>query len=70
MKKFENQLFFRKENTIAIAPGFTLSEGIMRNEVQLKHFREISAKARTLVRDEQPKDLVGAAIFLQGRIPV
>jgi NAD(P)-dependent dehydrogenase (short-subunit alcohol dehydrogenase family) len=50
----------------AIAPGFTLSDGIMANEVQLKHFREISAKVRTLVRDQYPADLVGAVKFFAG----
>jgi len=50
----------------AIAPGFTLSDGVMANEVQLKHFREVSAKARTLVRDQYPADLVGAAKFFAG----
>jgi NAD(P)-dependent dehydrogenase (short-subunit alcohol dehydrogenase family) len=47
----------------AIAPGFTLSTGVMANEIQLKHFREVSAKARTLVRDQYPEDLVGAVKF-------
>ena len=47
----------------AIAPGFTLSAGVLANETQLKHFREVSAKARTLVRDEHPEDLVGAVKF-------
>lgn len=50
----------------AIAPGFTLSDGVMANEVQLKHFREISAKVRTLVRDQYPADLVGAVKFFAG----
>jgi NAD(P)-dependent dehydrogenase (short-subunit alcohol dehydrogenase family) len=50
----------------AIAPGFTLSDGVMANEVQMKHFREISAKARTLVRDQHPEDLVGAVKFFAG----
>lgn len=50
----------------AIAPGFTLSDGVMANEIQLKHFREISAKVRTLVRDQYPADLVGAVKFFAG----
>jgi NAD(P)-dependent dehydrogenase (short-subunit alcohol dehydrogenase family) len=50
----------------AIAPGFTLSDGVMASDVQLKHFREVSAKARTLVRDEYPQDLVGAVKFFAG----
>jgi NAD(P)-dependent dehydrogenase (short-subunit alcohol dehydrogenase family) len=50
----------------AIAPGFTLSDGIMTNEIQMKHFREVSAKARTLVRDQHPSDLVGSVKFFAG----
>ena len=50
----------------AIAPGFTLSDGVMASEIQLKHFREVSAKARTLVRDQYPQDLVGAVKFFSG----
>lgn len=50
----------------AIAPGFTLSDGVLANEVQLKRFREIVAKARTLARDQNPEDVVGAARFFSG----
>lgn len=50
----------------AIAPGFTLSDGVMTNEVQLKHFREISAQVRVIQRDEHPSDLVGATKFFAG----
>jgi NAD(P)-dependent dehydrogenase (short-subunit alcohol dehydrogenase family) len=38
----------------------------MASEIQLKHFREVSAKARTLVRDQYPQDLVGAVKFFAG----
>ncbi len=57
-----------KDNILvnAIAPGFTLSDGVMENDVQLKHFREISAQARVIQRDQHPADLVGAAKFLSG----
>lgn len=57
-----------KDNILvnAIAPGFTLSDGVMANEVQLKHFREISAQVRVIQRDQHPADLVGAAKFLAG----
>lgn len=57
-----------KDNILvnAIAPGFTLSDGVMENEVQLKHFREISAQTRVIQRDQHPADLVGAAKFFSG----
>ncbi|MBP1717541.1 MAG: family oxidoreductase [Deltaproteobacteria bacterium] len=50
----------------AIAPGFTLSDGILKNETQMKHFREVSVKVRCLQRDQTPQDLVGAVVFLAG----
>jgi NAD(P)-dependent dehydrogenase (short-subunit alcohol dehydrogenase family) len=47
----------------AIAPGFTLSDGVMANPVQVEQLQEVSAKARVLVRDEYPEDIVGAVLF-------
>lgn len=57
-----------KDNILvnSIAPGFTLSDGIMASEIQLKHFREISAQVRVLQRDQHPADLVGAVKFFAG----
>ena len=46
-----------------IAPGFTLSDGVMANPVQLEKLKEISLQARTLQRDQLPADLVGAAVY-------
>jgi NAD(P)-dependent dehydrogenase (short-subunit alcohol dehydrogenase family) len=46
-----------------IAPGFTLSDGVMANPVQLEKLQEISLRARTLQRDQLPSDLVGAAVY-------
>ena len=50
----------------AIAPGFTLSDGVLGSEAHLKQFRESVVKARSLMRDQQPEDLVGAVRFLAG----
>lgn len=50
----------------AIAPSFTLSEGILRNEVQMKQFREMVIRTRALARDQYPEDLVGAVKFFAG----
>ena len=57
-----------KDNILvnAIAPGFTLSDGVLKNEIQLEKFREISKQARSLNRDQHPDDLVGAAKFFAG----
>jgi NAD(P)-dependent dehydrogenase (short-subunit alcohol dehydrogenase family) len=49
-----------------IAPGFTLSDGVMANQTQLQQLREISAQARVLVRDQYPEDIVGAVLFFAG----
>ncbi len=46
-----------------IAPGFTLSDGVMANPVQLDKLKKISLQARTLQRDQVPSDLVGAAVY-------
>ena len=46
-----------------IAPGFTLSDGVMANPVQLEKLKDISLQARTLQRDQVPADLVGAAVY-------
>jgi NAD(P)-dependent dehydrogenase (short-subunit alcohol dehydrogenase family) len=46
-----------------IAPGFTLSDGVMANPVQLEKLKEISLQARVIQRDQVPSDLVGAAVY-------
>ena len=46
-----------------VAPGFTMSDGVLDNPVQLEQLTEISAKARVLVRDQYPEDIVGAVVF-------
>jgi NAD(P)-dependent dehydrogenase (short-subunit alcohol dehydrogenase family) len=47
-----------------VAPGFTLSDGVKANPVQLEKLREISLQARVLARDQYPEDVVGAVTFL------
>ncbi len=47
-----------------VAPGFTLSDGVMHNPAQLDKLREISRTARSLARDQVPEDVVGAVSFL------
>jgi NAD(P)-dependent dehydrogenase (short-subunit alcohol dehydrogenase family) len=48
----------------AIAPGFTLSEGVMANESYQATFRAAAADARAIPRDQVPADLTGALLFL------
>ena len=47
----------------ALAPGFTLSEGIKASPAHLKHGAAIPA-TRAIARDETPQDLVGTVSFL------
>jgi NAD(P)-dependent dehydrogenase (short-subunit alcohol dehydrogenase family) len=47
-----------------VAPGFTLSEGVRDNEVQMQRLREVSRSARSFARDQEPADVAGAVAFL------
>ncbi|MEQ9642095.1 MAG: 3-oxoacyl-ACP reductase family protein [Alphaproteobacteria bacterium] len=47
-----------------VAPGFTLSDGVRGNPMQLEKLQEISLQARVLARDQHPQDIVGAVTFL------
>jgi NAD(P)-dependent dehydrogenase (short-subunit alcohol dehydrogenase family) len=48
-----------------LAPGFTLSDTVMRdNPGHVKTARERAVQSRALKRDEHPQDLLGALVFL------
>ena len=47
----------------AVAPGFTLSDGVLANAHQLEKLQEISLQARVIQRDQHPEDIVGAVVF-------
>ena len=49
-----------------VAPGFTMSEGVKKNEAVVKALRDVSLASRTLKRDQEPEDVVGAVVFLCG----
>jgi NAD(P)-dependent dehydrogenase (short-subunit alcohol dehydrogenase family) len=49
-----------------VAPGFTMSDGVIANPVQVQALQEVSAKARVLERDQFPEDIVGAVAFFAG----
>ena len=49
----------------ALAPGFTLSEGVLKSAGHVKH-GEASRASRAMPRDEHPEDLAGAVSFLAG----
>jgi NAD(P)-dependent dehydrogenase (short-subunit alcohol dehydrogenase family) len=48
----------------AIAPGFTLSDGVTANPAYVETFRIAANAARAIRRDQHPDDLVGAVSFL------
>jgi len=49
-----------------VAPGFTMSEGVRENEEVVRALRDVSLASRTLKRDQEPEDVVGAVVFLCG----
>ena len=49
-----------------VAPGFTMSEGVREHPEVVEALRDVSVAARTLQRDQEPEDVVGAVVFLCG----
>jgi NAD(P)-dependent dehydrogenase (short-subunit alcohol dehydrogenase family) len=49
-----------------VAPGFTMSDGVLANDVQIEKLQEVSVNARALARDQYPQDIVGAVAFFAG----
>jgi NAD(P)-dependent dehydrogenase (short-subunit alcohol dehydrogenase family) len=49
-----------------VAPGFTMSEGVRAHPEVVEVLRDVSISARTLQRDQEPEDVVGAVVFLCG----
>jgi NAD(P)-dependent dehydrogenase (short-subunit alcohol dehydrogenase family) len=47
-----------------VAPGFTMSEGVMAHPEVIEKLQEASVAARTIQRDQVPEDVVGAVVFL------
>jgi len=47
-----------------VAPGFTMSEGVRQHPKVVEALRDVSVSARTLQRDQEPDDVVGAVVFL------
>jgi NAD(P)-dependent dehydrogenase (short-subunit alcohol dehydrogenase family) len=46
-----------------VAPGFTMSDGVLANQVQVEQLQDVSVKARVIARDQYPEDIVGAVVF-------
>ena len=49
-----------------VAPGFTLSDGVKEHPEVLEKLRDVSVAARTIQRDQEPEDVVGAVTYLAG----
>jgi len=49
-----------------VAPGFTMSEGVKQHPEVIEKLREVSVAARTIQRDQEPEDVVGAVVYLAG----
>jgi NAD(P)-dependent dehydrogenase (short-subunit alcohol dehydrogenase family) len=50
----------------SVAPGLTLSDGVLENPELLDGAREFSVRTRAFAREMTPADLVGAVAFLAG----
>ena len=46
-----------------VAPGFTMTDGVMANPEVVEKLRDVSVAARTIQRDQVPEDVVGAVVF-------
>ena len=47
-----------------VAPGFTMTEGVLANPEVVEKLRDVSIASRTIQRDQVPEDVVGAVVFL------
>lgn len=49
-----------------VAPGFTMSQGVLDNPEVVEKLQAASVSARTIQRDQEPEDVVGAVVYLAG----
>jgi NAD(P)-dependent dehydrogenase (short-subunit alcohol dehydrogenase family) len=49
-----------------VAPGFTMSDGVKQHPEVVEKLRDVSVAARTIQRDQEPEDVVGAVVYLAG----
>ena len=49
-----------------VAPGFTMSDGVKEHPEVIEKLRDVSVAARTIQRDQEPEDVVGAVVYLCG----
>jgi NAD(P)-dependent dehydrogenase (short-subunit alcohol dehydrogenase family) len=46
-----------------VAPGFTMSDGVKEHPEVIEQLRDVSIAARTIQRDQEPEDVVGAVVY-------
>jgi NAD(P)-dependent dehydrogenase (short-subunit alcohol dehydrogenase family) len=46
-----------------VSPGFTMSDGVLANPVQVEKLQQVSLQGRVIQRDQFPDDIVGAVAF-------
>jgi NAD(P)-dependent dehydrogenase (short-subunit alcohol dehydrogenase family) len=46
-----------------VAPGFTMSDGVKEHPEVIEKLRDVSIAARTIQRDQEPEDIVGAVVY-------
>ena len=49
-----------------VAPGFTMTDGVKEHPEVIEKLRDVSVAARTIQRDQEPDDVVGAVVYLAG----
>jgi NAD(P)-dependent dehydrogenase (short-subunit alcohol dehydrogenase family) len=49
-----------------VAPGFTMSTGVLEHPEVIEKLRDVSVSSRTIQRDQEPEDVVGAVVYLAG----
>jgi NAD(P)-dependent dehydrogenase (short-subunit alcohol dehydrogenase family) len=49
-----------------VAPGFTMTDGVKQHPEVIEKLRDVSVAARTIQRDQEPDDVVGAVVYLAG----
>ncbi|MEP6892701.1 MAG: SDR family oxidoreductase, partial [Gaiellaceae bacterium] len=49
-----------------VAPGFTMSDGVKQHPEVVEKLQQVSVAARTIQRDQEPEDVVGAVVYLAG----
>ena len=47
-----------------------MSQGVLENPEVVEKLRDVSVSARTIQRDQEPEDVVGAVVYLAGSVVI